>query len=78
VLFKVVSTPGLRPPQIATQHSLWDSDKVEEYKKLYISPDWENLAAFDPTFRWTWREEKQVRRTIDWKVMVSQRRQLPE
>lgn len=58
-------------PQIATQPSIWDSDNVEEYKKLHIHPQWENWSAFDPKFRWTWREERAVRRKVDWKIMVS-------
>ncbi|OCF72415.1 hypothetical protein I204_06794 [Kwoniella mangroviensis CBS 8886] len=36
----------------------------------YIRPDWENVEAFDPNFRWTVREEQQVRRKIDWKIML--------
>ncbi|KAK1528238.1 major facilitator superfamily transporter [Colletotrichum paranaense] len=55
---------------IATQPSIWDSENVEEYKSLYIHPQWENWAAFDPSFRWTWREERAVRRKVDWKIMV--------
>ncbi|KAI1384939.1 major facilitator superfamily transporter [Hypoxylon trugodes] len=55
---------------IATQPSIWDSENVEEYKELYIHPQWENWTAFDPNFRWTWREERAVRRKVDWKIMV--------
>ncbi|KXH51841.1 major facilitator superfamily transporter [Colletotrichum salicis] len=55
---------------IATQPSIWDSEKVEEYKSLFIHPQWENWAACDPNFRWTWREERAVRRKVDWKIMV--------
>ncbi|KAI2466196.1 major facilitator superfamily transporter [Annulohypoxylon bovei var. microspora] len=55
---------------IATQPSIWDSENVEEYKDLYIHPRWENWSAFDPKFRWTWREERAVRRKVDWKIMV--------
>lgn len=29
------------------------------------------MSAFDPNFRWTWREENSVRRKVDWKIMVS-------
>ncbi|KAH6685758.1 major facilitator superfamily transporter [Plectosphaerella plurivora] len=55
---------------IATQPSIWDSDKLEEYKELYIHPRWENWSAFDPLARWTWREEAAVRRKVDWKIMA--------
>ncbi|PVI06677.1 major facilitator superfamily transporter [Periconia macrospinosa] len=55
---------------IATQPSIWDNENVEELKRLYIHPKWENLSAFDPSFRWTWREERAVRRKVDWKIMV--------
>ncbi|KAH6659124.1 major facilitator superfamily transporter [Truncatella angustata] len=55
---------------IATQPSIWDSENVEEYKELYIHPQWENWSAFDPTFRWTWREERETRRIVDWKIIV--------
>ncbi|KAI0886573.1 major facilitator superfamily transporter [Annulohypoxylon maeteangense] len=55
---------------IATQPSIWDSENVEELKEAYIHPQWENWSAFDPKFRWTWREERAVRRKVDWKIMV--------
>ncbi|KAI1193811.1 major facilitator superfamily transporter [Nemania serpens] len=54
----------------ATQPSIWDSENIEEYKALYIHPQWENYSAFDPSFRWTYREENAVRRKVDWKIMV--------
>lgn len=56
--------------QIATQPSVWDSEHAEEYKKLLVRSDWENIEAFDPEFRWTWREEKATRRAVDWKIFV--------
>ncbi|KAL6706500.1 hypothetical protein ACN47E_005439 [Coniothyrium glycines] len=55
---------------VATQPSIWDSDNVEELKKTYIHSEWENWSAFDPSFRWSWREENAVRRKVDWKIMV--------
>ena len=58
---------------VATQPSLWDSPNIEEYKQLYMHPQWENASAFDPSFRWTFREENQVRRKVDWKIMVFRR-----
>ncbi|KAK1984488.1 major facilitator superfamily transporter [Colletotrichum cereale] len=58
---------------VATQPSIWDSENVEEYKSLYIHSQWENWSAFDPSFRWTWREERAVRRKVDWKIMVQEK-----
>ncbi|CAH0002277.1 unnamed protein product [Clonostachys byssicola] len=58
------------PDAIATQPSIWDSEKIEELKELYIHPKWENWPAFDPNFRWTWKEETAVRHKVDWKIMV--------
>ena len=58
------------PSAIATQPSIWDSENIEEYKALYIHPQWENWAAFDPSFLWTWKEEDAVRQKVDWKIMV--------
>ncbi|OJJ59265.1 hypothetical protein ASPSYDRAFT_178609 [Aspergillus sydowii CBS 593.65] len=55
---------------VATQPSIWDSANIDEYKELYIHPKWENWRAFDPSFRWTWREERAVRRKIDLKIMI--------
>ncbi|KAJ4128434.1 hypothetical protein NW765_012816 [Fusarium oxysporum] len=55
---------------VATQPSIWDSPDIERYKELYIHPQWENWSAFDPNFRWTWREENAVRHKVDWKIMV--------
>ncbi|KAI0425827.1 major facilitator superfamily transporter [Xylaria sp. FL1042] len=54
----------------ATQPSIWDTENIEEYKARYIHPQWENYSAFDPSFRWTYREENAVRRKVDWKIMV--------
>jgi hypothetical protein len=58
------------PNAIATQPSIWDSENIEEYKALYIHPQWENWAAFDSSFLWTWKEEDAVRHKVDWKIMV--------
>ncbi|KAI1317764.1 major facilitator superfamily transporter [Xylariaceae sp. FL0255] len=55
---------------IATQPSIWDSENIEDYKSLYIHPQWENYSAFDPLFRWTYREENTVRHKVDWKIML--------
>ncbi|OXG09714.1 hypothetical protein C367_07061, partial [Cryptococcus neoformans Ze90-1] len=49
---------------------IWDEEDVETLKQTLIRPDWENIDAFDPNFRWTYREEKQVKRAIDIKIMI--------
>lgn len=66
-----IFTKPLTSSKIATQPSIWDNENVEELKEAYIHPNWENWSAFDPLFRWTWREERAVRRKVDWKIMVS-------
>ena len=64
------SMTKLTREKVATQPSIWDRENVEELKRLHIHPRWENWSAFDPSFRWSWREENAVRRKVDWKIMV--------
>lgn len=51
---------------IATQPSVFDGEHAKHYQPR---EDWENIEAFDPAFRWTWREEKKAIRKVDWKVL---------
>jgi hypothetical protein len=58
----------LMPPlrlQTATKESVFDGPLA-----TYYTPDkkWENYEAFDPSMRWTYREERTARRKVDWKV----------
>jgi hypothetical protein len=52
---------------IATQPSVYDGEQAEHYQPR---DDWEGIEAFDPSFRWTWREEKVAIRKVDWKVLT--------
>jgi hypothetical protein len=51
---------------IATQPSVYDGAQAIHYQPR---ADWENIESFDPTFRWTWKEEKAAIWKVDWKVL---------
>ncbi|WVF73225.1 hypothetical protein IAT40_008044 [Kwoniella sp. CBS 6097] len=52
---------------IATQPSVFDTAQ----KDYYVPQPWyEGYAAFDPKFRWTWKQEQKVTRVIDWKIFL--------
>jgi hypothetical protein len=53
---------------IATKRSVFDD---EELGKFYVPPaDYENAHRFDPTFRWTFREERAVLRKVDFRILL--------
>lgn len=53
--------------QVATRESVFDGPLASYYKP---HPKWENLKAFDPSFRWTHREERTARRKVDRKIFL--------
>ncbi|KAJ5739721.1 Major facilitator superfamily domain general substrate transporter [Penicillium manginii] len=53
---------------IATVRSVFDDPQIARFYQPH--PDYENLAHFDPSVRWTYREERTVRRKTDWKILL--------
>ncbi|KAJ5688514.1 Major facilitator superfamily domain general substrate transporter [Penicillium macrosclerotiorum] len=56
------------PDAIATVRSVFDDPLLARFYKPH--PDYENMAYFDPSARWTYREENAVRRKTDWKILL--------
>ncbi|OSX66959.1 hypothetical protein POSPLADRAFT_1128288 [Postia placenta MAD-698-R-SB12] len=53
---------------VATQPSVFDDPAtLEVYRPR---PTYENVHRFDPSARWTWREEIRLVRKIDWLIMI--------
>ncbi|PPQ65118.1 hypothetical protein CVT24_003009 [Panaeolus cyanescens] len=53
---------------IATRRSVYDDPNLAPH--YWPKPDYENIHRFDVSARWTAREERDLLRKIDWKVML--------
>lgn len=57
---------GLTLDDIATQPSVFDDERLAALH--HPKPRYENIHRFDPSERWTWREEIPLIRRMDWRV----------
>ncbi|KII91266.1 hypothetical protein PLICRDRAFT_173144 [Plicaturopsis crispa FD-325 SS-3] len=52
----------------ATKRSVYDDPELAPH--YWPKKEYENIHRFDPTARWTFREERDLVRKIDWRVML--------
>ncbi|KAH3670369.1 hypothetical protein OGAPHI_000884 [Ogataea philodendri] len=55
---------------IATRRSCFEDPDFEVVKQYYPPKTYENYRAFDPSFRWTFDEERKLTRKIDFRILT--------
>lgn len=68
ILFRRRKLQPPDPDAVATLPSVYDDPVIAQH--YWPRPDYENLHRFDPKARWTFREERDIVRKIDWRVML--------
>lgn len=54
--------------KIATKRSFFENPDFEIAKKYFPTEKYENFRAFDPYFRWTYKEDREITKKIDFRI----------